>query len=134
LLDLREKHQIKNIEKVHPSKQISCVLTRGDEDLVYSIGMDSRITETSLKMHARVTQFTHSELVVRNPLTRIAIDPTGGHLAAGSQNGTVLLFGLIQPGEPKVLKHHTAPVCNLAFAANMLVTGDKNGSLSFWAT
>jgi predicted nucleic acid-binding Zn-ribbon protein len=132
LLDLREKSGMKKIEKVHPSKQISCVVTTGDKDLIYSIGTDNTISLTSLKGSARIKQFTHSELIVKNLLTRIAIDPAGGFLAAGSQNGTVLLFDLIQPGEPKILKHHSVAVCNVAFAANMLVTGDTNGSLSFW--
>jgi WD40 repeat protein len=132
-LDLREKSQVRKIEKIHPSKQITCVLGRSDQDLIYSVGTDSAVSITSLKTATRLQQFTHPELAVKGLLTRIAIDPARGFLAVGSQNGTVVLFDLLKPTtEPKILKHHTAPVCNVAFAANMLVSGDQSGSLSFW--
>jgi WD40 repeat protein len=133
MIDVRTKSITTKINNVHPAKQVSCVITAKEKDFMYSLGLDSNISISSVAQGARVRQLAHPELIVKNQFARIAIDPLAGFIAAGSDKGTIVLFDLTHDVEPKVLVQHTAPVCALAYAANLLIAGDQKGTVSLWS-
>lgn len=133
LVDKRTGKIEGNIAKVHGNKQITCIIPSTSKDNVYTIGTDGQVCQTDLRAAVKVHQWKHEELVVSNSLTKISIDPMGGYLAAGSENGSVLLFDIHEYEKPPVvMKQHSSAVLSSAFAANMLVTADKEGKLAFW--
>ena len=133
LFDTRTGKLEMQVNKVHGTKQITCIIPSTSKDSVYTIGTDGKVCETDLKAAVRVHQWGHDDLVVNNMLTKISVDPMGGYLAAGSDNGSVLLFDLYEHEKaPIVLKQHQAAVLSSVFAANMLVTVDKDHKMMFW--
>jgi uncharacterized small protein (DUF1192 family) len=133
LVDIRDRSMAQRIERVH-GKQLTCVTYCAYDDLIYSVGLDNTVAATSITGGGRVKQFTHPEFTVTNPLARISIDPMGGFLAAGSANGAVVVFHLLdEGGSAHVLTHHKTAVAATACAANLIIAADQKGLVSFWS-
>ncbi|KAH0789552.1 autophagy-related protein 16-1 isoform X2 [Histomonas meleagridis] len=132
LIDTRIKKVCQQIKGVH-KKTTACVLINPTKTSLYSIGLDSEICETSLSAASPIRRMTSPELTVKSPMTKISMDPFGGFIAAGSNNGSVLLFDITQNSpKPVILKHHKAAVTCSAFAGNLLVTADRDHIIAFW--
>ncbi|OHT00110.1 hypothetical protein TRFO_08090 [Tritrichomonas foetus] len=131
LVDTREKKIIAKIEKIH-SKQITSLIPSTAKDRIYSLGMDGCVCETSIDGRVRIRQLSHPSLVVKNHFAKLSASPCGGFVAAGSDDGTVLLFDMNQENKVYENKHHNKPVLCSAFAVNMLITADTNHTLAYW--
>ena len=132
LYDMRTNKAVLSVEKVH-GKQVTCIVPSTSKDSIFSLGLDGKVCESDIRKGAVVRRWESPELIVKYPLARFSIDPTGGYCAVGSENGSVLLFDMQSEKKPPIiLKEHRAPVLCSAFAANMLVTGDKEHKLAFW--
>jgi predicted nucleic acid-binding Zn-ribbon protein len=132
MIDIGSKQSFVRISKAH-SKQITCLVIGPSKTMVYSVGLDGFVCESDITTGTRTHQWSHPELIVKAPLTRLAIDPIGRFLACGSNKGLVFLFDIQNPSrEPTILEHHTAAVSAVAFSCNLLVTADKEQTVAFW--
>lgn len=130
--DMRTDKPVIKIENVH-RRQVTCVVPSTSRDTVFSMGLDGKVCESDIRKGGVIRKWESPELVVKYPLARFAVDPFGGFCAAGSENGSVVMFDLENDKkDPVILKGHNAPVLCSAFSANMLVTGDKEHKLIFW--
>lgn len=133
MVDTRIKKAIQLVKTGVHSKSITSLITDPTKDKIYSIGLDNKVTETSISGANVVRKMECPSLIVKNHLARISIDPYGGYLAAGSDNGNVILFDLFKDkSDPIVLKYHENPVVCTAFSGNMLISTDKKGNVGFW--
>lgn len=135
LVDTRIKKAIELVKGGIHSKttQITSIITNPTKDKIYSIGLDNKVFETSITGASVIRKMECPELIVKNHLSRISIDPFGGYLAAGSENGNVILFDLFRSeSKPSILKFHESPVISTAFSGNMLISTDKKGNIGFW--
>lgn len=135
LLDIRTNKMEFRIENLHNKKPISCLVCSPASSSVYSISSDATICEVAINgsSSAKIRDFSSPDLVYKNEKApKLAISPCGGFIAAGSENGNVVLFDILADVQPYVLKKHTVSVTCCAFAANMLITADKKQNICFW--
>jgi hypothetical protein len=66
MTDQRTKSVTTKIDKVHAARQVTWVITAKEKDLMYSLGLDSSISMSSVSQGARVRPLGHPELVVKS--------------------------------------------------------------------
>ena len=131
LIDTRMKNVAQKIEKVH-SRPICSICSSINGYSLYSLGLDGCVCETSLQNMTRIRQMSDPHLEVKSPTTNMAISIDGGYVCAPSNKGCVCLFDLLSDSPPIINKTGNSSVNCAAYAGNMLVTGDKDHTMSFW--
>ena len=132
LIDTRMKKVAQKIDKVH-ARTVCSICSSFNGENIYSIGLDGSLCETSIKTMSRIKQITDPNLELKSGTpAKMAINVDGGFLCVPSAKGCVCVFDLLSPGPPIINKCENVPTTCCAFAANMLVTGDKNHTLTFW--
>ena len=86
LIDTRLEKRAERIREIH-NRPTTCVIPSASHESLFSLGLDGKICETDVRGRAaKVHEWGHPDLVVKYPMARIAIDPMGGFIAAGSEN------------------------------------------------
>ena len=132
LIDTRMRKVAQKIEKVHQGTICSlCSSINGET--IYSLGVDGCLCETSLKNMTRMKQRTDPNLEVKRGYSaKLSLNIDGGYICAPSNKGCVCVFDLLSDSPPIINKCDNGATTCSAYAANMLVTGDKNHTLTFW--
>ena len=131
IFDTRTKKVANKIEKIH-SKQLTSVVSSPNGEIIYSLGLDGCICETSMKTGSRLKIRKEDSLEIKNPLSKLSINQLGSFLCVPSFNSKAYLFDLLKDSPPIILQHEKGEVLCSTFASNLLITVDTTHNLYFW--
>jgi len=131
LFDIRTKKVAQKIDKVHTKGIVSLAMSPSG-DIIYSLGLDGAISETSISGGAKLRSRQDPNLEVKSQMAKISVSKCGGFVFVPSTKGRGLLFDMLTNSPPSLLNHGNGDIICSSFASNLLITGDTNHSLYFW--
>lgn len=121
------------LESIH-SKQVTSVSLAPDRKTVLTCSRDNTLKLVDLKMNQAIQTFQHPTFRTETNWTRACLSPDGSMAVAGSSNGSIFIWDVLNGELKSILEgKHQRAVNSVAWSVRgELCSCDRSGVITIW--